>query len=149
MRNYSLVDVMHHLHDKLGAPFCFEKNTINKKVPLWISWVAPLNDIHPRKAAMIAIANEELQVLEEAQFTTRVEVTREGFILISPNWIPHTHVRAHVSLLGKQGGSETLTYVYTPLRCQRKWANSLCGCGRDVPTFYQSCRRLPPSRFGV
>ena len=92
MRDYSLVDVMHHLHDKLGAPFCFEKNTINKKVPLWISWVAPLNYIHPREAAMISIANEELQVLEEAQFTMRVEVTRERFILLSPDWIPHTHV---------------------------------------------------------
>ena len=102
MRDYSLVDVMHHLHDKLGAPFCFEKNTINKKVPLWISWVAPLNDIHPRKAAMIAIANEELQVLEEAQFTTRVKVTRERFILISPNWIPHTHVLL-VELLALSG----------------------------------------------
>ena len=52
---------------------------------------------------------------------------------------------AHVSLLGKKGGLETLTSVYTPLRCQQKWAKSLCGCGRVVPTFYRSCRRLPPS----
>ena len=49
---------------------------------------------------------------------------------------------AHVILLGKQRDSETLTYVYTPLRCQRKWAKSLCRCGRVVPTFYRSCRHF-------
>ena len=92
MRDYSLVDVMHHLHDKLGVAFCFKKNAINKKVPLKIYWVAPVNYIHPRKAAMIAIANEELQVLQEAQFTTRVEVTHEHFVLLSLDWIPHTHL---------------------------------------------------------
>ena len=92
MRDYSLVDVMHHLHDKLGAAFCFKKNAINKIVSLQIYWVAPVNYIHLRQAAMIAIPDEELQVLHELQFTTRVEVTREHFVLLSPDWIPHTHV---------------------------------------------------------
>ena len=74
---------MHHLHGKLGVAFSFKKNAINKKVPLRIYWVAPLNDIHPRQAAMIAIADEELQVFHELQFTSRVEVTREHFVLLS------------------------------------------------------------------
>ena len=92
MRDYSLADVMHYLHDKLGAAFCFKKNAINKKVPLRIYWVAPVNYIHPCQAAMIAIADEELQVLHELQFTSRVQVTREHLVLFSPDWIPHTHV---------------------------------------------------------
>ena len=49
----------------------------------------------------------------------------------------------------KARGSETLVSLYTSLRCQRKWAKSLCGCGRVVSTLYRSCRRLPPSRSRV
>ena len=41
---------------------------------------------------MIAIANEELQVLQELQFTSRLKVTCERFVLLSLDWIPLTHL---------------------------------------------------------
>ena len=51
---------MHDLHDHFVFPFCVEKDRIDITMPLGVLG----NAIHPRDTLVIAVADEELQVLQ-------------------------------------------------------------------------------------
>jgi len=85
---YSLVDVVHGMHDISNSSFRIKYDGVNRNVPIHFEIMVFLNVRTPQKQSMVTITNKKLGHLETLQAWSCMENCVEVVVGLILQWTP-------------------------------------------------------------